>query len=98
MLIFSIVDIIFSILVIGALVYMYSKVVKLENAYKDLDTIFGQIGEIIFHLDKNDKTLNGLVTNLGKLTQVIDSLLPKEAKDTEKPKPVKRSRKKKTAE
>lgn len=96
MIIFSIVDIIFSILVIGALVYMYSKVVKLENAYKDLDTIFGQIGEIILHLDKNDKTLNGLVTNLGKITQVVDSLLPREA--NKEPKPVKRSRKKKTAE
>lgn len=96
MLIFSIVDIIFSILVIGALVYMYSKVVKLENTYKNLDTVFRQIGEIILHLDKNDKTLNGLVTNLGKITQVVDSLLPREA--NKEPKPVKRSRKKKTAE
>lgn len=98
MFIFSIVDIIFSILVIGALVYMYSKLLKLENTYKDLNIIFRQIGEIILHLDKNDKTLNGLLTNLGKITKVIDSLLPKEAKGTEEPKPVKRSRKKKTAE
>jgi hypothetical protein len=96
MLIFSIVDIIFNILVIGVLIYMYSKVVKLENTYNDLNIVFRQIGEIILRLDKNDKILNGLVTNLGKITQVVDSLLPKET--NKEPKPVKRSRKKKTAE
>ena len=102
MFIFSIVNIIFNILVISALIYMYSKSVKLKNVYKDLDTIFNQISEIILHLNKSDKALSGLAASLDKIIGVLtDSVLPtlpKSDKEPEVKTPVKRSRKKKVAE
>lgn len=100
MFIFSIVNIIFNILVISALIYMYSKSVKLKNVYKDLDTIFNQISEIILHLNKSDKALSGLAASLDKIIGVLtDSVLPtlpKSDKEPEVKAPVKRSRKKVT--
>lgn len=100
MFIFSIVNIIFNILVISALIYMYSKSVKLKNVYKDLDTIFNQISEIILHLNKSDKALSGLAASLDKIIGVLtDSVLPtlpKSDKEPEVKAPVKHSRKKVT--
>lgn len=105
MFIFSIVNIIFNILVISALIYMYSKSVKLKNVYKDLDTIFNQISEIILHLNKSDKALSGLAASLDKIIGVFtDSVLPAlpktgkepEAKEPGVKAPAKRSRKKVT--
>ena len=100
MLVYFITDTIFSFLVIGVLVYMYFKLVKLKNIYKDLDTIFNQISEIILHLNKSDKALSGLAASLDKIIGVlIDSVLPtlpKSDKEPEVKAPVKRSRKKVT--
>lgn len=102
MFIFSIVNIIFNILVISALIYMYSKSVKLKNVYKDLDTIFNQISEIILHLNKSDKALSGLAASLDKIIGVLtDSVLPtlpKSDKEPEVKAPAKCSRKKKITE
>ena len=98
MLIYFIADTIFSFLVIGILAYMYFKLIKLETVYKDLNTIFQQISEIILHLDKSDKALSGLAASLDKIVEVVSSLLPKEATSTKEPEvkvPVKRGRKKK---
>lgn len=99
MLVYFITDTIFSFLVIGMLAYMYFKLIKLKNVYKDLDTIFNQISEIILHLNKSDKALSGLAASLDKIVEVVTSLLPKETKATKEPEvraPVKRSRKKVT--
>lgn len=100
MLVYFITDIIFSFLVIGVLVYMYFKLVKLKNVYKDLDTIFNQISEIILHLNKSDKALSGLAASLDKIIGVLtDSILPalpKSDKEPEVKTPAKRSRKKVT--
>lgn len=99
MLVYFITDTIFSFLVIGMLAYMYFKLIKFKNVYKDLNTIFNQISEIILHLDKSDKALSGLAASLDKIVEVVTSLLPKETKATKEPEvktPVKRSRKKVT--
>ena len=101
MLIYFIADTIFSFLVIGILAYMYFKLIKLETVYKDLNTIFQQISEIILHLDKSDKALSGLAASLDKIVEVVSSLLPKETTSTKEPEvkvPVKRGRKKKIVE
>ena len=101
MLIYFIVDTLFAFLVIGAVIYMYFKLVKLETVYKDLNTIFQQISEIILHLDKSDKALSGLAASLDKIIEVVSSLLPKGATSTKEPEikvPTKRSRKKKIIE
>lgn len=95
-----ILDTLFNALVISVLTYVYFKVVKLENVYKDLDTIFAQISEIILHLDKSDKALSGLAASLDKIIGVLtDSVLPtlpKSDKEPEVKAPAKRSRKKVT--
>lgn len=100
MLVYFITDTIFSFLVIGVLAYMYFKLIKLNNVYKDLDTIFNQISEIILHLDKSDKALSGLAASLDKIIGVLtDSVLPtlpKPDKEPEVKAPAKRSRKKVT--
>lgn len=105
MLVYFITDTIFSFLVIGVLAYMYFKLIKLKNVYKDLDTIFSQISEIILHLNKSDKALSGLAASLDKIIGVFtDSVLPAlpksgslpEAKEPEAKAPAKRSRKKVT--
>ena len=97
---YFIADTIFNFLVIGVLAYMYYKLVKLENVYKDLNTIFTQISEIILHLDKSDKALGGLAASLDKIIEVLnDSVLPVLPKADDEPKvktPVKRGRKKVT--
>lgn len=101
MLIYFIADTLFAFLVIGAVTYMYFKLIKLETVYKDLNTIFQQISEIILHLDKSDKALSGLAASLDKIVEVVSSLLPKETTNTKEPEvkvPVKRSRKKKIVE
>ena len=101
MLTYFIVDTLFAFLVIGALIYMYFKLVKLETVYKDLNTIFQQISEIILHLDKSDKALSGLAASLDKIVEVVSSLLPKEVTSTKEPEvkvTTKRSRKKKIVE
>ena len=101
MLVYFIIDTVFSFLVIGVLAYMYFKLIKLETVYKDLNTIFQQISEIILHLDKSDKALSGLAASLDKIVEVVSSLLPKEATSTKEPEvkvPVKRGRKKKIVE
>ena len=101
MLTYFIVDTLFAFLVISTLIYMYFKLVKLETVYKDLNTIFQQISEIILHLDKSDKALSGLAASLDKIVEVVSSLLPKEATSTKEPEikvPTKRSRKKKIVE
>ena len=101
MLTYFIVDTLFAFLVIGALIYMYFKLVKLETVYKDLNTIFQQISEIILHLDKTDKAFTNLTNNLDKIAEVVSSLLPKETTNTKEPEvkaPTKRSRKKKIVE
>ena len=100
MLVYFITDTIFSFLVIGVLAYMYFKLIKLKNVYKDLDTIFNQISEIILHLNKSDKALSGLAASLDKIIGVFtDSVLPalpKSDKEPEVKAPAKRSRKKVT--
>lgn len=100
MLVYFITDTIFSFLVIGVLAYMYFKLIKLKNVYKDLDTIFNQISEIILHLNKSDKALSGLAASLDKIIEVLtDSVLPTLPKSVKKPEvktPTKRSRKKVT--
>lgn len=99
MLVYFITDTVFSFLVIGILAYMYFKLIKLKNVYKDLNTIFNQISEIILHLDKSDKALSGLAASLDKIVEVVTSLLPKETKAIKEPEvkaPVKRNRKKVT--
>ena len=101
MLTYYIADTIFSFLAIGALVYMYFKVTKLENVYRDLNTIFKQLGDIFIHLDKTDKAYASLTGNLDKIAEVVTSLLLKETTDTKEPEvkaPVKRGRKKKIVE
>lgn len=102
MLVYFITDTIFSFLVIGVLAYMYFKLIKLKSVYKDLDTIFKQISEIILHLNKSDKALSGLAASLDKIVEVLnDSVLPNLPKSDKEPEvkvPVKRSRKKKTTE
>lgn len=101
MLVYFIADTLFTFLVIGVLVYMYFKLIKLENIYKDLNTIFQQISEIILHLDKTDKAFTNLTDNLDRIAEVVNSLLPKETTSTKEPEvkvPVKRGRKKKTVE
>lgn len=102
MLVYFITDTIFSFLVIGVLAYMYFKLIKLKNVYKDLDTIFKQISEIILHLNKSDKALSGLAASLDKIVEVLnDSVLPNLPKSDKEPEvkaPVKRSRKKKVTE
>lgn len=101
MLVYFIIDTIFSFLVIGVLAYMYFKLIKLETVYKDLNTIFQQISEIILHLDKSDKALSGLAASLDKIVEVVSSLLPKETTNAKEPEvkvPVKRGRKKKIVE
>lgn len=98
MLVYFITDTIFSFLVIGVLTYMYFKLVKLKNVYKDLDTIFNQISEIILHLNKSDKALSGLAASLDKIVEVLNNSvlpnLPKSDKEPEVKTPAKRSRKK----
>ena len=100
MLVYFITDTIFSFLVIGVLTYMYFKLVKLKNVYKDLDTIFNQISEIILHLNKSDKALSGLAASLDKIVEVLNNSvlpnLPKSDKEPEVKTPAKRSRKKVT--
>ena len=105
MLVYFITDTIFSFLVIGVLAYMYFKLIKLKSVYKDLDTIFNQISEIILHLNKSDKALSGLAASLDKIIGVFtDSVLPAlpksgkepEAKEPVTKAPAKRSRKKVT--
>lgn len=105
MLVYFITDTIFSFLVIGVLAYMYFKLIKLKSVYKDLDTIFNQISEIILHLNKSDKALSGLAASLDKIIEVLtDSVLPAlpkygkepEAKEPVVKAPAKRSRKKVT--
>lgn len=100
MLVYFITDTVFSFLVIGVLVYMYFKLVKLKNVYKDLDIIFNQISEIILHLNKSDKALSGLAASLDKIIEVLtDSVLPTLPKSDKEPKvkaPAQRSRKKVT--
>lgn len=102
MLVYFITDTIFSFLVIGVLAYMYFKLIKLKSVYKDLDTIFKQISEIILHLNKSDKALSGLAASLDKIVEVLnDSVLPNLPKSDKEPEvkaPVKRSRKKKVTE
>lgn len=102
MLVYFITDTIFSFLVIGVLAYMYFKLIKLKNVYKDLDTIFKQISEIILHLNKSDKALSGLAASLDKIVEVLnDSVLPNLPKSDKEPEvkaPAKRSRKKKVTE
>lgn len=100
MLVYFITDTIFSFLVIGVLAYMYFKLIKLKSVYKDLDTIFKQISEIILHLNKSDKALSGLAASLDKIVEVLnDSVLPNLPKSDKEPRvkaPVKRSHKKVT--
>lgn len=100
MLVYFITDTIFSFLVIGVLAYMYFKLIKLKSVYKDLDTIFNQISEIILHLNKSDKALSGLAASLDKIIEVLtDSVLPALPKSGKEPvvkAPAKRSRKKVT--
>ena len=100
MLVYFITDTIFSFLVIGVLAYMYFKLIKLKNVYKDLDTIFNQISEIILHLDKSNKALSGLAASLDKIIGVLtDSVLPNLPKSNKEPEvkaPAKRSCKKVT--
>lgn len=102
MLVYFITDIIFSFLVIGVLAYMYFKLIKLKSVYKDLDTIFNQISEIILHLNKSDKALSGLAASLDKIIGVLtDSVLPTLPKSDKEPEVkalAKRSRKKKVTE
>lgn len=101
MLTYFIVDTLFAFLVIGVLIYMYFKLVKLETIYKDLNTIFQQISEIILHLDKTDKAFTNLTNNLDRIAEVVSSLLPKEIANTKEPEvkvSTKRSRKKKIVE
>ena len=101
MLTYFIVDTLFAFLVIGVLIYMYFKLVKLETVYKDLNTIFQQISEIILHLDKTDKAFTNLTNNLDRIAEVVSSLLPKEIANTKEPEvkvSTKRSRKKKIVE
>ena len=68
MLTYFIIDTLFAFLVIGVLIYMYFKLVKLETVYKDLNTIFQQISEIILHLDKTDKAFTNLTYNLDRIS------------------------------
>lgn len=101
MLAYFIADTLFAFLVIGILTYIYFKLLKLKNVYKDLNTIFQQISEIILHLDKTDKAFTNLTDNLDRIAEVVNSLLPKETTSTKEPKvkvPVKRGRKKKIVE
>ena len=101
MLTYFIVDTLFAFLVISALIYMYFKLVKLETVYKDLNTIFQQISEIILHLDKTDKAFTNLTNNLDRIAEVVSSLLPKETTNTKEPEvkvTTRRSRKKKIVE
>ena len=101
MLTYFTVDTLFAFLVIGVLIYMYFKLVKLKTVYKDLNTIFQQISEIILHLDKTDKAFTNLTNNLDRIAEVVSSLLPKEIANTKEPEvkvSTKRSRKKKIVE
>ena len=101
MLTYYIAETIFSFLVIGVLVYTYFKLVKLENIYRDLNTIFKQLGDIFIHLDKTDKAFANLTTNLDKIAEIVTSMLLKETPDTKEPEvkaPVRRGRKKKIIE
>ena len=101
MLTYIIVDTLFAFLVISVFINMYFKLVKRETVYKDLNTIFQQISEIILHLDKTDKAFTNLTNNLDRIAEVVSSLLPKEIANTKEPEvkvPTKRSRKKKIVE
>lgn len=100
MLTYFILDVLFTFLVIGVLIYLYFKLIKFETVYKDLNTIFNQISEIILHLNKSDKALSGLAASLDKIIGVLtDSVLPNLPKSNKEPEvkaPAKRSRKKVT--
>jgi predicted transposase YbfD/YdcC len=101
---FLIADLIFSVGILAAAVYLYLEIVKLKVISKDITTIYKQISDIILHMDKTDKALKGLTTNMDKLAKVVNSLLPAEPvlKVVTDSKPVKatakRGRKKKTTE
>lgn len=102
--IYLIADVVFGVTILAAAVYLYLEIVKLKLISKDINTLYKQISDIILHLDKNDKVLKGLTTNLDKLAKVVNSLLPAEpvlkvVTDSEPVKATaKRGRKKKTTE
>lgn len=101
---FLIVDLIFGVAILTAAVYLYLEIVKLKLINKDITKLFTQISDIILHMDKTDKALKGLTTNLDKLAKVVNTLLPAEpvlkvVTDSEPVKATaKRGRKKKTTE
>lgn len=101
---FLIADLVFGIAILAAAVYLYLEIVKLKLINKDITKLFTQISNIILHMDKTDKALKGLTTNLDKLAKVVNSLLPAEpvckvVMDSEPVKATaKRGRKKKTTE
>ena len=101
---FLIADLIFCVGILAAVVYLYLEIVKLKLIDKEISKLYRQLSDMILHMNKNDKALKGLTTNVDKLAEVVNSLLPAEpvAKVVTDSEPVKatakRGRKKKATE